>query len=214
MYAEDNNGVLPALGNFNPGADGATANLYYWKTGLAVGKNLNEILQPYTPGMLSWVCPATSSPPPDHVDSNGSNAKNTRSSSYFSFHYLPARVYPNFSHVVDEEGEEDNAGKPIPAELANAKAGQVLMQDPIRYDVSTGRGWNANHGSGGYETYLNDANGVNPSGATYYGVSENSELGGNIGLYDGSVNWYTRDRLMNLGQDKRTHTTDFYSILP
>lgn len=205
MYAEEYNGILPALGNYNLGADGASASLYYWKNSIPVGKNLNEILQPFTPGMTTWVCPATSAPPPDHVDTDGSKAKNIRPSSYFSFMYLPMREYPDFGQ---------GSKKVIPGKLDEAQSGQVLMQDPIRYYVIFDRGWNANHGTGGYETYLNDNRGVNPSSSTFYNREENNQLGANIGFYDGSVNWYLLKDLTNLGADKRTRDCDFYSVLP
>ncbi|MBN1555355.1 MAG: type II secretion system protein [Phycisphaerae bacterium] len=217
MYAQDFNGILPSLGHYQPspegvdtacGVDGTTANLYYWGTRIPPGMNLNEVMQPYTPGMLTWVCPATSSPPPDHEVSDGAGAKNNRSSCYFSFMYLPKRKLPDFG-----QGPKYL----IPAELAKAKSSQVLLQDPMRSYEGTSysdQGWNANHGSGGHETFPDDANGINPSGEMYYNIEKNGDLGGNLGFYDGSVQWYVWEDLTNLGPDKAIPTAFFYSVLP
>ena len=185
MYSMDNEDKVP-LGFGN------------WAYGYKQGSyNLPAMITDYVGNVMEvWSCARISTWAPP-IDDYELNTRDNLNGSYF---YFPGTGNPDFG----------SPGKGVPLKVTKARSTQPMMQDkmfcwpggPV-YDSNHGRGWKA------------DGNPGNPSGRHFNMLNEADMVGGNIGLFDSSVQWYSIDELEIVGSlNGNIDQTAAYSTMP
>jgi len=150
--------------------------------------NLPTMITDYVGNVMAiWSCPkinAFAPPIDDYV-------LNTRENLNGSYYYFPGVVTPEFG---DDE--------PVPLKVTQVRPTQPMMQDKMHHWFSPPCvEWLAycfNHAKGAKYP----GNPGNPSGSGVYSSEEAGEegaVGGNIGFFDGSAQWFNIDELDIVG---------------
>jgi len=150
--------------------------------------NLPAMITNYVSNVMEvWACAkiATYTPPIDDPRNSRDGAR------YGSLYYFPGRSWPDFG----------NPDKPVPLKVTMAKPSQPILQDYMEYTFESpgGQYYCSNHGKGRKWGNICVDGFENPSRGSVTMHNEADMIGGNIGHYDGSVQWSNIDDLDNVG---------------
>jgi len=169
-------------------SSGAHSTCYRTKHGGTV-YDLPTIVTDYVGNVMEiWSCAKinTFAPP---LDDPRNTREQTKGHCYGSYMYFPGRKYPEFLH---------DSGEAVSLNVTKVKATQPMIQDLVAYWYATSYPYyTSNHGKGSrlYGIYNN------PSKGRIIVYDEADVIGGNIGYYGGSAQWYNFDDLEDVGHE-------------
>lgn len=148
-------------------------------------------MEPYLGGFGSWSCPSVNAVPIDDPD-------NTRAYSYSPYRYYAGRDYPDFGLVQHVPRRLNSAVTPGSTTLMQDVMAQLTAVRPWIPTPGGGQPGDVifNHGSGSLYTFA--AN--NPSWKFQHSVDYNANDGGNLLMYDQSVQWIDSAELDLVGE--------------
>ena len=217
MYSLDNDDKVP------PGySDSLHNETYFWG-----GYNLPAMITDYVGNVMEvWSCAKinTFAPPIDDFEENWRKD----GPCYGSYFYFAGRRFPPFKDppplMVNYQGGNVNdyikyfkdLNKPVPIKVTKAKSGQPILQDKMvwgwEYPNYNGDYYTSNHGKGVKVTMADLGN---PSRASIGMNNKEDMIGGNVGRFDGSAQWFNIDDLDDVGLASRNVWREtVYSEMP
>jgi len=205
MYSMDNVDKVPQ-GNFG----GSHSTCYRTKHGGMV-YDLPTIVTDYVGNVMEiWSCAKinTFAPP---LDDPRNTREQTKGHCYGSYMYFPGRPYPSFGNNPNYPNYPASPPDPLSLKVTKVKPVQPMIQDNMAF-WRINSYYESNHGKGPRHPGIYN----NPSAGRIFMYDESDVIGGNIGYYGGSAQWYNFDDLEIVGLESAHsgNPAEVYSTMP
>ncbi len=176
-YVNNNNEKFPFIHKITD-SGGCQPSLYQALNVTPV--NLAHLLEPYISDFKVWGCPGIAKVVPIN------DPRNTRHLSYCTYYYFPSRTYPDFGDAYPQPMSMNNLKRP---------SSKTIMQDTCLGDIDD-KLVRYNHGKG---AVFQGKPKINPSHGNKLGRLYKDCDGANLLFYDSSVQWYSFNKLEDVG---------------